>query len=307
MPVDHQIASVLQLLESVGAPMHEMTPPQARDSFAALVVGGRVAEHVVPVRSVQDTHVPGADGDLPARIYRPDVDATALPTVVLFHGGGWVIGDLETHDNTARAIARDARAVVVSVAYRLAPEAPFPAAVDDALAATRWALGHLSELGGNDALAVAGDSAGGNLAAVVAQELRTALAAQLLIYPATDMLGEHPSRTENGTGYFLDTATMEWFFGHYAGHVTEVDARLSPILEQNLAGLPPAVVVTAEYDPLRDEGEAYAAAMRAAGVRVEARRFDGMIHGFFDMGSASEAARVAVSETCALLAEVLHP
>ncbi|MEP7089511.1 MAG: alpha/beta hydrolase [Nocardioidaceae bacterium] len=306
LPVDPEIAGVLQLLALAETPMHEMTPQEARESFAALVVGGRTPEHVVPVRSVEDTSVTGADGDLPARIYRPELTGT-LPTVVLFHGGGWVIGDLETHDNTARSIARDARAVVVSVAYRLAPEAPFPAAVEDALAATRWAKRHLAQLGGNDALAVAGDSAGGNLAAVVAQVMRTELAAQLLIYPATDMAGDYPSRTENGTGYFLETATMEWFFAQYAGHVTDLDARLSPLHATNLAGLPPAVVVTAEYDPLRDEGEAYAAAMKAAGVRVEARRFDGMIHGFFDMGPASSAARKAVMVTCAMLDEVLHP
>jgi acetyl esterase len=306
LPVDHEIAAVLQLLEAAGTPMHEMTPPQARDSFAALVVGGRRPEHVVPVASVQDTSIPGADGGLPARIYRPDA-AGVLPTVLLFHGGGWVIGDLETHDNTARAIARDARAVVVSVAYRLAPEAPFPAAVDDALAAARWASAHLADLGGGDALAVAGDSAGGNLAAVVAQELGTKIAAQLLIYPSTDVTGQYPSRSENGTGYFLETRTMEWFFTQYAGHVTDIDARLSPLLQSNLAGVAPAVVVTAEYDPLRDEGEAYAAALRAAGVRVELRRFDGMVHGFFDMGPASAAARAAVEETCALFAEVLHP
>ena len=305
MPVDPEIAGVLQLLAAVDQPMHQMTPQQARDSFAALVVGSRRPEHVVPVRSVEDVSVPGGDGRLAARVYRPD-ESGPLPTVVLFHGGGWVIGDLETHDNLARALARDSRAVVVSVDYRLAPEAPFPAAVEDALAATRWAAAHLDELGGSPSLAVAGDSAGGNLAAVVAQELRTEIAAQLLIYPATDMLGEHPSRTENGTGYFLETATMEWFFAHYAGHVTDVDARLSPMLADDLSGLPPAVVVTAEFDPLRDEGEAYAAALAATGSRVEARRFDGMIHGFFDMGPASAAARDAVAETCALFGKVLH-
>ncbi|QWZ08129.1 alpha/beta hydrolase [Nocardioides panacis] len=305
MPVDPEIAGVLQLLAAVDQPVHEMTPRQARDSFAALVVGGRQPAHVVPVRSVEDVTVTGGAGDLAARVYRPE-ETGPLPTVVLFHGGGWVIGDLETHDNMARTIARDSRAVVVSVDYRLAPEAPFPAAVEDALAATRWAAAHLDELGGSSVLAVAGDSAGGNLAAVVAQELRTEVAAQLLVYPATDMLGAHPSRTENGTGYFLETATMEWFFGHYAGHVTDVDARLSPALAEDLSGLPPAVVVTAEFDPLRDEGEAYAAALVAAGTRVEARRYDGMVHGFFDMGPASAAARAAVAETCALFGKVLH-
>jgi acetyl esterase len=310
VPVDPEIADVLALLAAVDQPMHLMTPQQARDSFAALVVGGRRPEDVIPVKSVEDTTVPGAIGDLPARVYRPD-GAGPLPTVVLLHGGGWVIGDIETHDNTARQIARDADAVVVSVGYRLAPEAPFPAAVEDAIAATRWVAEHVAELGGDDRVAVAGDSAGGNLAAVVAQNFRDAgepsLAAQFLIYPATDVAGEYPSRTENGTGYFLETATMEWFFDQYAGTETDIDARLSPLHAENLAGLPPAVVVTAEYDPLRDEGEAYARALADAGVRVEHRRFDSMIHGFFEMGPASAGARAAIAESCRLLAEVLHP
>jgi acetyl esterase len=306
VPVDPEIAAVLQVLALADQPMSAMSPQQARDSFAALVVGGRLPEHVIPVESVQDISVDGADGRLPARVYRPG-GAGPMPTVVLFHGGGWVIGDLETHDNTARAIAGYARAVVVSVAYRLAPESPFPAAVDDALAATRWAAKHRGELGGNEVLAVAGDSAGGNLAAVVAQEMRTRLAAQLLVYPATDIDGDYPSRTENGTGYFLDTPTMEWFHAQYAATVSAVDPRLAPIHATSFAGVPPAVVVTAEYDPLRDEGEAYAKAMQAAGVRVELRRFDGMVHGFFDMGSASRAARLAVQETCAMLGGILHP
>lgn len=310
MPLDPGIADLLGLLALAKKPVHEMTPPQAREAFAKLVVGSRKPEHLVAVRSVQDISVPGADGLLPARVYRPE-EAGPLPTVLLFHGGGWVVGNLETHDSTARSIARDARAVVVSVAYRLAPESPFPAAVDDALAATAWAAKHLRELGGNDALAVAGDSAGGNLAAVVALEMRTKLAAQLLIYPATlvgvDPAHGFPSLTDNGTGYFLETPTMRWFYHHYAAHVTAPDARLSPLLATSFAGVAPAVVVTAEIDPLRDEGEAYARAMAAAGVRVEQRRFDGMIHGFFDLGFASPAARTAAQVTCAMLGELLHP
>jgi acetyl esterase len=305
VPVDPEIAGVLSLL-ALAEPMHRMTPQQARDGFAALVVGSRKPEDVIPVESVEDVSVPGGEGPLPARVYRPG-GAGPLPTVLLFHGGGWVIGDLETHDSTARAIAGYARAVVVSVAYRLAPESPFPAARDDALAATKWASKHLADLGGNDVLAVAGDSAGGNLAAVVALELRTRIAAQLLIYPATDLVGDYPSRTENGTGFFLDTPMMEWFARQYAGTVTAVDATLSPMLATNFAGVAPAVVVTAEYDPLRDEGEAYADRLAAAGVRVERRRYDGMIHGFFEMTPASSAARVAVQEICALFGEVLHP
>ncbi|MGN6128914.1 MAG: alpha/beta hydrolase, partial [Nocardioidaceae bacterium] len=245
-----------------------------------------------------------------ARVYRPGTEG-ALPTVVLFHGGGWVIGDLDTHDNMARSICRDCEAVVISVDYRLAPEAPFPAAVEDAVAATRWAAEHLAELGGSDVLAVAGDSAGGNLAAVVAQQLRDssgpALAAQLLVYPATDVPGEYPSREENGEGYFLDVPTMEWFMEQYASEVESLtDPRLSPLQAPSLEGLPPAVVVTAEYDPLRDEGAAYAKALSAAGVRVDYREFDGMIHGFIDMGPHSTAAHKAVDETCAMFSALLR-
>jgi len=212
MPVDPEIAGVLALLAAVDQPMHLMTPQQARKSFAALVVGGRRPEDVIQLKSVEDRTVPGAAGDLPARVYRPD-ELGPLPTVVLLHGGGWVIGDIETHDNTARQIARDARAVVVSVAYRLAPEAPFPASVEDAIAVTRWVAEHATELGGDHRVVVAGDSAGGNLAAVVAQQCRDAggpeLSAQFLIYPSTDVAGDYPSRVENGTGYFLESATME--------------------------------------------------------------------------------------------------
>jgi acetyl esterase len=311
MPVDPQIAGLLAFLAASGAPpMHEGTPAQAREAFRALAVGGRPAEAVVPVGSVEERTLPGPVGDLAARVYRPETDG-ALPTVVLFHGGGWVIGDLDTHDNMARSICRDCDAVVVSVDYRLAPEAPFPAAVEDAVAATRWAGEHLAELGGSETLAVAGDSAGGNLAAVVAQQLRDssgpALAAQLLVYPATDVLGDYPSRQENAEGYFLDVPAMEWFMRHYAaGHSDLADPRLSPLQAPSLAGLPPAVVVTAEFDPLRDEGAAYATALSAAGVHVDYREFDGMIHGFIDMGPHSTAAQKAVDETCAMFAALLR-
>ena len=310
MPLDPQIAGLLELLAAAGSPMHEGTPEQARAAFRTLAVDARPVESVVPVGSVTDVVLPGPAGDLAGRVYRPDVAGPA-PTVVLFHGGGWVIGDLDTHDNMARSICRDCEAVVLSVDYRLAPEAPFPAAVDDALAATRWAGDHLDELGGSDVLAVAGDSAGGNLAAVVAQQLDgsdgPAIAAQLLVYPATDVLGDYASRLDNGEGYFLDLPTMAWFMEHYAADAEHhADPRLSPMRASSLAGLPPAVVVTAEYDPLRDEGEAYAAALASADVRVEVRRFDGMIHGFFDMGPHSTAAQAAVDETCGLFAKLLR-
>jgi dienelactone hydrolase len=178
------------------------------------------------------------------------------------------------------------------------------------VAAGRWVAQHLDEFGGDARLGVAGDSAGGNLAAVVAQQLTadgTPVAAQFLIYPAVDAAGEYPSRVENATGYFLEQPTMDWFYGHYAGSWEDPnEPRLSPLHAADLGGLPPAVIVTAEYDPLRDEGEAYGAALRAAGVATDVRRFDGMIHGFFDMGTVSPAARTAVQESCVRFGEVLR-
>jgi len=310
VPVDPQIAAVLALLDSSGLPpMYEGTPEEGRAAFVALTAGARTPEQVVPVGAVEDRTVPGAEGERPARVSRPE-GAGPFPTVVFFHVGGWVTGDLETHDNQARSVARHGRAVVVSVDYRLAPEHPFPAAVDDAVAAARWAAAHLGELGGDDRLAVAGDSAGGNLAAVVAQQLHadgTPVTAQFLIYPAVDSAGDYPSRVENAKGYFLEQPTMDWFYGHYAGGFDDAaDPRLSPLRAADLSGLAPALVVTAEFDPLRDECEAYAEALRAAGVPVQQQRYDGLIHGFFDMGPISAAAQAAIDESCARFGELLH-
>jgi acetyl esterase len=309
MPLDPQLAALLEMIAAAGhPPMSQQTPTEARAGFRVLTVDLRDPASLPPVASVEDTTVPGGAGPRPARIYRPDV-AGPLPTIVMFHGGGFVIGDLDTHDVTARTLANGCRAVVVSVDYRLAPEHPFPAAVDDALAAARWVADHLDELGGDGRLAVAGDSAGGNLSAVVAQSFRDEgrpLAGQLLIYPATDMGGSYPSHVENAEGYFLDAATMAWFLQQYAGGAADLaDPRLSP-LHGDLTGLAPAVVVVAELDPLRDDGLAYAAALEAAGVRVEVRTFPGLIHGFVDMGRHSAAAQAAIDETCELFRKVLH-
>ena len=308
--LDPEIAGLLSFLAAAGTPpMSEGTPAQARQGFRTLAVDLRDPAAVPDVASVLDTTVPGGDGDRPARVYRPAEGP--LPTVLLFHGGGWVIGDLDTHDVMARSIATLCDCVVVSVDYRLAPEHPFPAAVEDALAATRWAAANLAQLGGGDRLGVAGDSAGGNLAAVVAQALRdegTPLAAQLLVYPATDLAADVPSRTENAEGYFLDLTTMLWFGAQYVGDPDPailLDPRLSP-LHGRLDGLAPAVVAVAQFDPLRDEGTAYAEAMRAAGVPVELASFDGLIHGFVDMGRHSAVAQAAVEETCRLFRGVLH-
>nr|WP_253945559.1 alpha/beta hydrolase [Nocardioides sp. zg-DK7169] len=305
---------MLAFLESTGnPPMHAGTAEQARAAFRTLSVDLRDPSVLPQVAEVSETAVPGGDGERPARLYRPRPrDAGALPTVVLFHGGGWVIGDLDTHDLMARTIATACDAVVLSVDYRLAPEHPFPAAVDDALAAARWAAAHLADLGGDERLGLAGDSAGGNLAAVAAQVLRdegAPVAAQLLLYPATDLLGEGASRTENAEGYFLDHDTMVWFAQQYVGHVPTdrlADPRLSP-LHGDPSGVAPAVVAVAQFDPLRDEGTAYAEALRAAGVPVRLASYDGLIHGFVDMGRFSAAARAAVEETCAAFRDLLHP
>ncbi len=311
MPLDPDLAAVLAFMASLDRPpMSVGTPELARAGFRALTVDSRPADLLPAVASVEDITVPGGAGERPARVYRPSTPGP-LPTIVLLHGGGFVIGDLDTHDLTARTLANGCDAVVVSVDYRLAPEDPWPAGVEDAIAATRWAAESLSTLGGDDRLAVAGDSAGGNLSAVVAQTMRdegVPLAGQLLLYPVTDRRGSYPSHEENGTGYFLDLDTMMWFDEQYVGHLPDVDVtdpRLAP-LHGDLTGLAPAVLVVAEFDPLRDDGLAYAAALSAAGVPVEVRTFDGMIHGFVDMGRHSPAAQAAVEETVAMFRDLLH-
>ena len=302
MPVDPHVAALLAALAGLGAPpMHEGTPDDGRAAYLHLTVGARAPEHVVPVGAVGDREVPGAAGPLRARVYRPQGPGP-FPLVAFFHGGGWVIGDLENHDNMARNVCQGTGAVVVSADYRLAPEHPFPAAADDAVAVARYLAAHGGEFGGDGRLAVAGDSAGGNVAAVAAQALTRdgiPLAGQFLIYPAVDARGGYPSRAQNAKGYLLEDDTIDWFLGHYAGASRDDDdPRLSP-LHGDLAGLPPAVIVTAEFDPLRDEGEAYGRALEAAGVRADVRRCQGMIHGFFDMGAVSPAAAAAVAECCA--------
>lgn len=306
MPVDPSLQPILALLNSPRMPkLGEGTPEEARRNFRAFTVDVRDPATLVPVAATEDVSV----GPLPGRIYRPEATGP-VPTVVFFHGGGFVLGDLDTHDDQARWICREVGAVVLSVAYRLAPESRWPGPVDDAVAAVRWAFAQLPSLGGDASrVAVAGDSAGGTLAAVVAQVRRDAgdppLAAQLLLYPATDFAGTYPSMTENAEGYFLTTSDTTWFSAHYLPpDVRLTDPRLSP-LHGRLSALPPAVVVTAEFDPLRDAGEAYAAALDAAGVRTIAHRFDGLIHGFFAMAPLSPEVEKAVRTACASLRELL--
>lgn len=311
MPLDPHLAGVLHMMAASGRrPTSEGTPAEGRAGYRALTVGTRKPEEIVPVASVRDTTVDGASGPLQARIYRPEGDGP-FPTVAYFHGGGWVIGDLDTHDNMCRDLCRGASAVVVAVDYRLAPEHPFPAGVEDAVAATRWVVAHAAELGGNATVGVAGDSAGGNFAAVVAQQLRdagNAPAAQFLIYPAVDhATADYPSLAQNAKGYFLETATMAWFYNHYAGTIgNTMDPRLAPLRHTDLTRLPPAVVVTAEFDPLRDSGMAYAQALQAAGNQAEHMAGPGMIHGFFDMGRWSPAAQAIAQRCIGRFGEVLR-
>ncbi|MBR0973890.1 MULTISPECIES: alpha/beta hydrolase [Bradyrhizobium] len=298
-PLDPVIAQIIPLL-----PLRDpaaMTPQSARDSLRALAAA-RAAIAPPPVDTVADIKVKGGAGPLDARVYR--IGTTPAPTVVFFHGGGWVAGDLETHDRQARNLAIETGAVVVSVDYRRPPETPFPGAFEDAFAATKDIFNRVAEFGGDaKRLGVAGDSAGGNLAATTAIACRDAgirLAAQLLVYPVTDAVGSYadagqnarfPSRSENADGYFLTRATMEWFCGHYlADPAHATDWRVSP-LRAELAGVAPAILTTAWFDPLRDEGAAYARALEAAGVRVKHHEGPGLIHGYFGLGDASEVAR----------------
>ena len=303
MPLDPGTAALLELIDSAGyPPMYEGTPDVARKALRAMTVDAVQPGDVVPVGSVEELTVAGR----PARLYRPE-GAGALPTLVYFHGGGFVIGDLDTHDQTCRRICRGAETVVLSIDYRLAPEHPYPAAVEDALAAVRWAAEHKDQLGGGDVLAVGGDSARGNLSAVAAQALPDLVDAQVLIYPATHMLGDYQSRVDNAEGYFLDLPTMEWFATHYAGSPDTdlADPRLSPY-DGKVEGVAPALVVTAEFDPLRDEGEAYADRLAEAGVPVDRVRYDALVHGFIDRGAFSPVATAAVGDLVARTRVLLH-
>lgn len=253
--------------------------------------------------------VPGPGGPIPVRAYRPAGTAAGevLPALVFFHGGGWVIGDLDTHDVVCRQIANAARCAVFSVEYRLAPEAPFPAAVDDCVAATAYVMEQASALAVDARrVAVGGDSAGGNLATVVALVARDsggpAPCFQLLVYPATDQRSGHPSHERNAEGYLLTRQAMIYFRGHYLPREVDwLDWRASPLLASSLAGLPPAYVITAGYDPLVDEGRAYAERLVRDGVKTEYHDYPDMVHGFLLMGGVLDTANAAVADCCRAL------
>jgi acetyl esterase len=265
-----------------------------------------------PIGKVEDRGIPGPAQEIPVRVYTPvGAKDGVLAGLVFFHGGGFVIGDLDTHDDLCRNLANDSGSRVVSIDYRLAPEHPFPAAVDDCFAATRYIAARAAEFGIDPKrLAVGGDSAGGNLAAVVSQlakiEGGPAIGFQLLIYPVTQLGApvDTPSMRENGKGYFLEKDGMDWFTRCYCPDTKHrSDPRLSPLLCADLAGLPPAYVVTAGFDPLRDEGKAYADKLDAAGVPVTYVNYPGMVHGFFSMRGLIPKAREAVAAAAAAVRE----
>lgn len=268
------------------------SPPAAEQGVDAVRVGYEALSAIAgprPEMDVVDSTFPGPAGPVAIRIYTPMGAVSPAPVLVWFHGGGWTIGSLQTSDAQCRQLADRSNVIVVSVDYRLAPEHVFPAAFDDAVAAVAWVAGHAAEFGGDPSLiAVGGGSAGGNLAAAAALWARDnggpKLTLQVLIYPATVVGEEYPSRVSNGEGFLLTKATMDWFIANYVPELTPelvVDQRLSPIHAADLHGVCPAHVVTAYWDPLRDEGEAYAHKLRAAGVRCSVTRYEGVTHEFF--------------------------
>ncbi|WP_119292668.1 alpha/beta hydrolase [Azohydromonas sediminis] len=310
--LDPQARALIDLLTARAIPpVHTLTPADARRYYRERRFFTQ--PDPPPVASTQDLQADGPHGAIPLRVYRPAGTApdAVLPVLVYFHGGGWTIGDLDTHDVLCRDLANGSGCAVVSVDYRLGPEHPFPAAVDDCVAATRWVRANAAALRVDARrLAVGGDSAGGNLAAVVCLALRDAgdalPAFQLLIYPATDMRAVAPSHTTNAQGYVLTADSIAYYRGHYIADPAQwSDWRASPLLAGDHGRLPPALVITAGFDPLRDEGRQYADALSGAGTKAEYVCFERQIHGFITMGRVIDEANTAVALCAAVLRRAL--
>jgi acetyl esterase len=311
--LDPQARALLRLMEEKGvAPTHTLQPAQARAAYRERRT--YLQPDPPAMAAVRDLQAQGPAGPVPLRSYRPlgsDPQAV-LPVLVFFHGGGWVIGDLDTHDVLCRLLCNHSGCAVIAVDYRMGPEHRFPAAVDDCVAATRWVHANAAQLRVDpERIAVGGDSAGGNLAAVVALAARDAgdlpLQFQLLIYPATDQRADTESQTRNAQGFLLTRDTMAWFHDHYiADRAQDLDWRASPLLHADHANLPPAFVLVAGYDPLRDEGVQYAQKLSEAGTRAALVSFERQIHGFILMGRVIDEANVAAQLCAAQLRAALR-
>ncbi len=307
MALDEQAKAFLRQLEEAGGPpLNDMTPAEAREALAATVESAGEPEQV---GDIMNRSIPGPLGDIPIRVYTPE-GTGPLPALVYFHGGGWVAGDLEMVDPSCTMLANRAGAVVVSVDYRLAPEHKFPVPVMDCYAAAQWVSANAAEFDVDpQRIGVGGDSAGGNLAAAVSVVARDSgapdLAFQILFYPVTNMDYETNSYRENGAGYFLTTDMMRWFWSHYLeSEDVGRDMRASPLLMQDASGLPPTFVATAEFDPLRDEGEAYAELLLEAGNDVAVKRYDGQIHGFVTRCGIMDRGKQAIEDAAAQVRQV---
>ncbi len=302
MTLDPQVKVILdQMAEAGGPKISEMSPEEARVVFNEMSTAFDNSD--VPVGGVENRTIPGPGGEIPVRLYTPVASGGGpLAALVYYHGGGWVIGDLDSHDNTCRALSQTSGCKVIAVDYRLAPEHKFPAAADDAYAALTWVEKNAMEIGVDpNRIAVGGDSAGGNLAAAVClmakDKAGPQVAFQLLIYPVAQIGIDSNSRRELATGYFLETETMVWFEDQYLADPKDADnPYASPLKASDLSGLPPAYVITAGFDPLKDEGKAYADNLRTAGVDVQYVNYDGMIHGFVALTGAVEKAASAVAD-----------
>lgn len=298
MPLDPQAQAVLDTMAAANLPPYEQTSvEEARARYNASQTGG-TAE---PVAKIEDRQIPGPEGPLRIRIYTPQ-GMGPFPVLVYFHGGGWVFGNLESHDAICRALTNAANCITVAVDYHLAPEYKFPVPTEDCYAATEWVASNTASFNGDETrIAVGGDSAGGNLAAAVSQMARDrggpTLVYQLLVYPITDYMPDVPSYRENGEGYYLTRADMAWFWNHYLGNEAEgKNPYASPLQATSLNGLPSAMIITAEYDPLRDEGELYANRLKEAGILTTLIRYPGMIHGFIRMRDAIDQAKKALDD-----------
>jgi acetyl esterase len=307
MPLDPDVQAFVDQINALGQPPIASQPVELQR--AAIEALGSFGERPEGVET-EDRTIPGPAGPITVRVYRSSGALPGLPVLVYLHGGGFVIGSLSTHDAPCADFSLAADCVVLSVDYRLAPEHPFPAAVEDAEAALEWAMEHAAEIGGDPArVAIGGDSAGGNLAAVVARRARdagVALQGQLLVYPWLDLASRAPSLTRNAEGYLLETDQLLHWRGHYVGEDRWADPDVSPAVADDLTGTAPAVVVTAEFDPLVDDGDAYAGRLAEAGVPVTHVRFDGLVHAFLHLTGASDACRAAVDRIGLELRKLLH-